>query len=96
MTTNNTTPYVERTAVIDTRTGEVIDERTQRLARHYFQVQQAGYRNKQYKVAHHRLRPLLTREARDLLLAGFLVMLMGLLLWALAHTSNWPPTGGSV
>jgi hypothetical protein len=72
--------------IADTTTGEVLDEKTRRLAGHYYQVQRADYRHRQREAARQRSR--LTREARDLLLAGSLVTLMGVLLWALARVPN--------
>ena len=68
-------PYARRTVLIDATTGEVLDERTERLAGRPYQIRR-----------HMSARVGLTREANDLLLAGLLVTVMGLLLWALAMT----------
>lgn len=81
----NTIPYVQRTTIIDANTGEVVDEQTRRMARHYHQVRRAELRNRQREARQQRLRTVLTREAHDLLIAGFLVTLMGVLLWMLAQ-----------
>jgi hypothetical protein len=75
-------PYVQRTTIIDTTTGEVLAERDKRLAQHYYQVQRADHRSRQRMTLGRR--PLLTREAGDLLVAGSLVALMGVALWMLA------------
>jgi hypothetical protein len=82
MRLSKTVPYVQRTTIIDTTTGEVLAERDKRLAQHYYQVRQSDHRS-QKRVALGR-RPLLTREACDLLVAGSLVTLMGVALWMLA------------
>jgi hypothetical protein len=79
---SKTVPYVQRTTIIDTGTGEILAERDKRLAQHYYQVQRADHRSRQ-RVALAR-QPLLTREACDLLVAGSLVTLMGVMLWTLA------------
>jgi hypothetical protein len=82
---NKAAPYVQRTTVADTSTGEVLDERAERLARLRRLRTVERHSTQRWTPA----RTFLTREACDLLVAGFLVMLMGLLLWALA----WSDTG---
>jgi signal transduction protein with GAF and PtsI domain len=84
---NNREQYVKRTVIVDTTTGEVLDEKTQRLGRHYYQVQRADLRNKQREARRLPPRLYLTREARDLLVAGLLVTLMEIALWAMSRAA---------
>ena len=75
---NRTNAYVRRTALIDTATGEVLEETVSRTARPDLRRTIARHGR------HTRPRLFVTREANELLIAGLLVMLLGVVLWILA------------
>lgn len=72
--------------LIDATTGEVLVEQSRRLSAHYARIR--AHRQSRGQPHAVRWRLPLSREAAHFMLAGFLVTLMGLLLWALSVWSN--------
>jgi hypothetical protein len=82
MTTRIPAPYIRRTMIIDTKTGEILEEHISPAVRHHYVASRT--RGHPYQGTSW---PFRSREARELLIAGCLVTLMGILLWILA----WQP-----